>query len=119
MVLGGGMQWRQEAAAGPVQAPTGAPTKAHAARAMAEEQTQRLVRVFNAALRSSLRFGGLAAVFYGAQMGGGIYRGRHDFYNAVLGGMAAGGLLGSTLGEFWVDAVKVRLGLQVLTCVPL
>ena len=91
------MQWRQERAAGPVQAPVDAPSKAHASKAMAEEQTARLLRIINGALKGSLRFGGLAAVYYGAQLSSGIYRGRHDYINSAMGGTAAGAMLGSSL----------------------
>jgi hypothetical protein len=99
MVLGGGMQWREERAAGPITAPPEAPSKAHAAKAMAEEQTQRLLRIINSSLRSSLWFGSLAAVFYGVQLAGGVYRKRHDFINSAAGGMAAGAVLGSSLSK--------------------
>lgn len=51
VVLSGGRQWMQERSSGPVQAPAAAATKAHAARAMAEEQTQRLARIANASTR--------------------------------------------------------------------
>lgn len=51
MVVGGVQQWREERGAGPVQSPADAPTKAHAARAMAEEQTQRLARVGNGTIK--------------------------------------------------------------------
>lgn len=50
-VIGGAKQWREERLAGPAQPPLDAPTKAHAARAIAEESTQRLVRVFDASVR--------------------------------------------------------------------
>lgn len=112
MVLGGGMQWREERAAGPVQAPPGAPSKAHAAKAMAEEQTQRLLRIINSSIKSSLRFGSLAAVFYGVQLAGGIYRGRHDFINSAAGGMAAGAVLGSSLSRF----IKKEIAILLLYC---
>eukprot|EP00887_Chlorella_sp_A99_P003889 scaffold11.g3889.t1 len=81
-------------AVGPVQAPAGAASKAHAARAMAEAQTERLVRVMNASLKAGLRVGGLAAVFYAAEALSGIYRGRRDFYDTAVGGMTAGTLFG-------------------------
>ena len=99
LLLGGFMQWREERAAGPLQPPPNAPSKAHAAKAMAEEQTQRLLRIINASLKSSLRFGGLAATYYGAELSSSIFRGRHDFYNSAVGGMAAGAVLGSSLSK--------------------
>lgn len=98
IVIGGFMQWRAEKALGPVQPPPDAPTKARAAKVMAEEQTRRLLRTLNGAVKGGIRFGGLAAVYYGMQLAGSIYRGRHDFYNSVIGGMAAGSLLGQQLG---------------------
>ncbi|GAB4814544.1 hypothetical protein N2152v2_001590 [Parachlorella kessleri] len=94
MLLGGMQQWLEERRAGPIAAPTGAPTKAHAARAIAEEQTQRLARISNSTLKGGVRVGGLAAVFYAVQMLSGIYRSRHDFHDTAYGGMAAGALLG-------------------------
>jgi hypothetical protein len=82
------------APAGTPQPPPDAPTKLHAARAIAEENTQRLSRVANGALRGGLHFGGLAAVFYAVQMLSGVYRGRRDFLDSAHGGMAAGALFG-------------------------
>lgn len=55
-------------AAGPPQPPQDAPTKLHAARAVAEANTQRMSRIANASVRGGLHFGGLAAVFYGVQV---------------------------------------------------
>lgn len=51
ILVGGVKQWREERLAGPPQAPADAPTPAHAARAVAEEQTQRLVRTFDSSVR--------------------------------------------------------------------
>jgi len=93
-LLGGFQQWRHERSAGPIQPPENAPTKAHAARAMAEEQTQRLLRVVNASVKGTARFGALAGVFYGTHLMSSVWRARHDFYNAAFGGLAAGALLG-------------------------
>ncbi len=55
-------------AAGPPHPPQDAPTKLHAARAVAEANTQRMSRIANASVRGGLHFGGLAAVFYGVQV---------------------------------------------------
>ncbi|EFN59863.1 hypothetical protein CHLNCDRAFT_49731 [Chlorella variabilis] len=97
LVFGGGKQWIDERGAGAPQAPPGAPTKLHAARAIAEENTQRLSRVANASVRGGLHFGGLAAAFYAVQVLSGVYRGRRDFLDAAHGGMAAGALFGLSL----------------------
>lgn len=85
---------------GPVRTPASMPSKAHAARAMAEAQTERLVRVLNASVRGGLRFGGLAAVFYAVQVRGwarriavGAFAGVSapcQQHSARLGGVLAG-----------------------------
>lgn len=99
LILTGIKQWLEERSASPINPPNTL-SKAHAARAMAEEQTQRLLRISNAAVRGSLQFGSLGALFYGVQLMSSIYRGQHDFYNAVHGGMAAGALLGMSCTLF-------------------
>lgn len=101
VLLGGIRQWREERSAGPINASSSNfPTRAHAARAAAETQTQRLLRIANASVRTGIRFGGLAALFYGAQLVTSIYRDREDFYNTMMGGVVAGTGLGLLLGEY-------------------
>jgi hypothetical protein len=95
-LLLGGRQLLEERHGGPVRAPGGAAAGAAAARAMAEEQTRRLVRVANAATRGAGRVGALAAVFYGGQLLSGVARGRWDYEATAHGGAAAGALLGAT-----------------------
>jgi hypothetical protein len=95
-LLLGGRQLLEERRGGPVRPPGGAAAGAAAARAMAEEQTRRLVRVANAATRGAGRVGALAAVFYGGQLLSGVARGRWDYEATAHGGAAAGALLGAT-----------------------
>ncbi|KAL4437449.1 hypothetical protein ABPG75_004588 [Micractinium tetrahymenae] len=97
LLFGGGKRWVDERQAGPPQPPPNAPTKLHAARAIAEANTQRMSRIANASVRGGLHFGGLAAVFYGVQMLSGVYRGRRDFLDAAHGGLAAGAVFGYSL----------------------
>ncbi|KAL4421905.1 hypothetical protein ABPG77_005189 [Micractinium sp. CCAP 211/92] len=97
LLFGGGKRWVEERQAGPPQPPQDAPTKLHAARAVAEANTQRMSRIANASVRGGLHFGGLAAVFYGVQMLSGVYRGRRDFLDAAHGGLAAGAAFGYSL----------------------
>jgi hypothetical protein len=68
--------------------------KPQMARALAEEQLRRVLRVADAATGTSVRFGALAALFHGTQLLVGIYRGQRDYYNTSAGGVAAGMLLG-------------------------
>ncbi|KAI3429883.1 hypothetical protein D9Q98_010194 [Chlorella vulgaris] len=97
LVIGGGKKYLEERGAGPPQPPANAPTKLHIARAIAEENTQRLQRLANASVRGGLHFGGLAAVFYAVQMLSGVYRGRRDFLDSAHGGLAAGAVFGVSL----------------------
>ncbi|PRW60374.1 hypothetical protein C2E21_1325 [Chlorella sorokiniana] len=97
MVFGGGKSWLEESRRAPAQAPPDAPTKLHAARAIAEENTQRLSRMANASLRGGLLFCGLAGTFYAVKMLSGVYRNRRDFLDSAHGGMAAGALFGVSL----------------------
>ena len=103
-----GPRWLHAPAAGPVKAPPGVASKAHAARAMAEQQTDRLVRVLNSSVRGGLRVGGLAAVFYAVQTLSGISRGARDFYNTAYGGMAAGAVFGAS--GAWLGGLLVPPG---------
>ena len=61
-------------------------------------------------MRGGLHFGGLAAVFYAAQMLSGVYRGRRDFFDAVHGGLAAGAMFG-------LARELQRLGLGSKSCI--
>lgn len=97
LVFGGGKQWLQERQAGVPEAPADAPTKLHAARAVAEANTQRLSRIGNNSLRGALGFGSIAAVFYGVQMLSAVYRGRRGFLDSAHGGLAAGAMFGLAL----------------------
>jgi hypothetical protein len=51
ILLAGGKQWVEERREGTLQSPPSAPSPAHAARGLAEQQTQRLARIANAATK--------------------------------------------------------------------
>lgn len=89
-LIGSLRQIKQERRHGPPPPPSKAVMPAPQARALAEEQTRRLVRIANEATVASFRFGSLAAVFYGTELTLGIYRGHRDYYNTTVGGIAAG-----------------------------
>ena len=90
MMFGLIRQMYHERSYGPVQGSIDA-SKPRASR---EEQLLRVLRVADAGAGSSLRFGVLAALFYGTQLLVGIYRGQRDYYNTSVAGIAAGTLLG-------------------------
>lgn len=72
---------------------------AHAARTIAEEQTQRMLRIMNASLLNSIRFTGFATLFFGGQLMGQVYRAKDDGYNMIIGGLASGSAFGLLLGN--------------------
>ena len=92
-------QWWVERTTAPLGGGTKKTVTAHAARTIAEEQTQRLLRIMNASLLNSIRFTGFAALFFGGQLLSQVYRASDDGYNMIVGGLASGAAFGLFLAR--------------------
>lgn len=65
-------------------------------RAQAEYKRDSLGRISQSCLKGVMRFGGISALYFGAELAAGIYRARRDYYNATCGGLAAGASAGAS-----------------------
>lgn len=98
-MLEGGRKLIEEKRSGAIIHPVQERPSLHAARAMAEAQTQRIARIADAGIRGGFRIGGFAAVFYGVALLVGIARGQRDYYNTSVGGVVAGSMLGIMVAD--------------------
>lgn len=93
-VVGFMRQFRTERAQPLPTVPSQGISSAARSRAIAELQTQRLARLANSSIRGGLAFGGMCFLYCGSSMLSRVYHDGPGVVDSVLGGLAAGSLLG-------------------------
>lgn len=112
VIFAGGRQWIKDRAIAIPPQPEGLPTKLHAAKWRADIQTQRLLNQTRAAVRGGAIVGGLAGVFYAAQLMHSIFKGERTYRDTMVGGMATGVAFGAFMpGPAALRAKSTVLGL--------
>eukprot|EP00889_Picochlorum_renovo_P004122 jgi/Picre1/31152/NNA_006506.t1 len=94
-VLQGGLRYAYEKRSG-VLAEEGKQLQ-QSRRGLAEAYRNRLMRVAHSSLQGVGRFGGISALYFGAEFLAAVFRDCRDYYNSTIGGLVAGSFVGASL----------------------
>ena len=93
-VLQGGLRYAYEKRAGVMEQ--------QSRRALAEAYRNRLMRVAHSSLQGVWRFGGISALYFGAEFLAAVYRDCRDYYNSTIGGLIAGSFVGASCAYYYL-----------------
>lgn len=69
-------------------------------RGLAEAYRNRLMRVAHSSLQGVGRFGGISALYFGAEFLAAVFRDCRDYYNSTIGGLVAGSFVGASCASY-------------------
>lgn len=71
-------------------------------RVLAEAYRNRLMRVAHSSLQGVGRFGGISALYFGAEFLAAVFRDCRDYYNSTIGGLVAGSFVGASCASYHI-----------------
>lgn len=102
-VLQGGLRYAYEKRSGA----TGQGKQQQSRRALAEAYRNRLMRVAHSSLQGVGRFGGVSALYFGAEFLAAVYRDCRDYYNSTIGGLVAGSFVGASCALYHLVSLRM------------